>query len=327
MKKTLSDLYQDIILNESEKNSLQNPKNNEVGNLPSENMFGEVPDTLKGEGPEKAKLQKGPSYNKIDTGTSVASKETNKKFPKSAPAKPAVTEKGMEMEDEDVVPDHEEEEEEEEDKEETPNLSKKPHKESFTMSAFEKLFKQTLSEELNDEPIDMESSQENEDLDLDTESFEDEDVEDVEEEELEEEGDLISDLRDLQGKLNSILDRLESIESEEGEGDDGDGEEYSEDDFDDEFGDEDEDGDEDEEEEEMPVKESKQSNLKPVNKSKIKSLQHKNNKVGKISPKGGKAKGNNLKTNSNPKPLGDKKKALQHGSKAKSTVDKGDFFK
>lgn len=313
MKKSISDLYEQILLNEAEKNSLQNPSNDEVGELPSENMFGEVPKTVKGEGPEKAKLAKGPSYNKIDMGSSPsASKQTNTKLPNSKPAKSAETEDEVEMEDEDVVPN-----DPEKDKvNENPYKKKtKPHEESFTMSAFENLFKKTLQEELEEDNLELEeTSDEGDEMEEPENEMEEEG--EAEEEIQEEEEDLISDLRGLQSKLNSILDKLEALEAEE------EAEDYTEEEFDDEF------GEEEEEEEEMPVKESMQSGLKPVNKGKIKTLQNKKNKVGKVSPKGGKAKTNNIKVSPNPKALGDKKKAMQsHNNKVKSSVDKGDFFK
>ena len=316
MKKSISDLYEQILLNEAEKSDLQNPSNDEVGDLPSENMFGTVPRTIKGEGPEKAKLQKGPSYNKVDSGTPVASKQTSSKMPNSKPAKSATPEEGIEMEeDEFTLTDHEDEKME---------RKPKPQKESFTMSAFEQLFKKTLQEELEEENVGMETADEEvDDMDLDSE-MEDEDMPEEEGQEEEEEEDLISDLRGLQAKLNSILDKLESLEDEESE-EESEGEEYTEDEFDDEFGSEEEG---EEEEEEAPMKESVQSNLKPVNKSKIKTLQSKKNKVGKITAKGGKAKTNNIKVSPNPKALGDKKKVVQsHNNKVRSSVDRGDFFK
>ena len=324
MKKSISDLYEQILLNEAEKSSLQNPSNDEVGDLPSENIFGTVPATNKGEGPEKAKLQKGPSYNKVDTGSSVTAKQTNTKLPNSKPGKSVAPKKGIEMEDEDVTPsDYEDDHEDQEDHEEI-NHKQKPQKESFTMSAFEELFKKTLQEELEEDPVDLESS---EDMDEEESSSEDEDMseEDEEGEEEgeegeEEEADLLSDLRALQDKLNSILSKLENLESSEEEDE---GDEYTENEFDGEFGE-----DEDEEEDETPMKESLRAGLKPVNKSKIKTLQSKKNKVGKVSPKGGKAKPTKMKITANPSALGDKKKDLQkHNNKVKSSVDKGDFFK
>jgi hypothetical protein len=322
MKKSISDLYEQVLLNEAEKNSLQNPSNDEVGELPSENMFGTVPNTLKGEGPEKAKLQKGPSYNKVDSGTPVASKQpkqTASKMPNSKPAQSATPDEGVEMEDEEVTLDDEEKDYG------TVDKKQKPQKESFTMSAFEELFKKTLREELEEENVELETSDELDDVDMSEEDIdmsEEGEDEEGEEEIQEEEEDLISDLRGLQDKLNSILNKLEALESEEAEGEEDEGEEYSEDDFDDEF------GDEEEEEEEAPVKESLQARMKPVNKSKIKTLQNKKNKVGKITPKGGKAKPTKMKITANPTALGDKKKDLQkHNNKVKSSVDKGDFFK
>jgi hypothetical protein len=321
MKKSISDLYEQMLLGESEKNSLQNPSNDEVGKLPSENAFGSVPKTSKDEGPEKAKLQKGPSYNKIDTGTNVSSKEKNTTFPKSKPAKNPDVEEGVEMEDEEVMVDQDETEPQETFK----PKKNKPHEESFNMSAFEELFKKTLNEEADTDPADLElEDEEEESMDPNMVDEADE-AEEAGEEDMEEtEEDLISDLKSLQDKLNSILSKLENLEADEDEGED---EEYSEDDFDGEFGEDDLDMEDGETEEEMPVKESKQVGLKPVNKSKIKTLQHKNNKVGKVSPKGGKAKANSIKVSPNPKALGDKKKPLQSGNKVKSSIEKGEFFK
>lgn len=324
MKKSISDLYEQILFTESEKNSLQNPSNDEVGKLPSENIFGSTPDVNKGEGPEKAKLAKGPSYNKVDTGsTNLSSKQKSSTLPKSSPAQNPKLKKATEMNDEEVVP-----EDDEDDEEATPKTTfnpykkNKPHQESFNMSAFEELFKKTLNEELDEETPDMDTELEGDDVDVEEEDENPEEDESGEEELENEEEDLMSDLRSLQDKLNSILDKLESVQNQEEEEEAGEGEseEYDEDDFDSEFG-------EEEGEEEMPVKESKQSNLKPVNKSKIATLQHKKNKVGKISPKGGKAKTSDLRVSPNPTAVGDKKKELQKTNKVKSSIDKGDFFK
>jgi hypothetical protein len=231
-------------------------------------------------------------------------------MPNSAPSKSPKTEEPDEMEDTEV---YEDEEDEETDK---PFKKKNLAKENFTMSAFENLFKKTLMEQEDQatDPIeDMEVGMDG----AGEETPEDEipDTDEESEEELEEEeGDLISDLRDLQDKLAAILDKLENIQSSEEELDG----EYSEEQFDDEFG--------EDETEESPVKESKTA-MKVLSPSKGKSLQHKKNKVGRVSPKGGKAKSANLRTQSNPSALGDKKKSLQHGNKVRSNISKGDFFK
>lgn len=305
MKNQLSDIYDQILLSEAEKHSLQNPSSDEVGNLPKENVFSSKPKPV--EGAEKAKVQKGPEY-KTTTGESSAPKASSSSMPKSAPAKSEKGEEPEEMEDTDVDP--------------TEKKKEKTHKESFTMSAFETLFKKTLNEEAEEAPVPaMDGAGEvsgdaNLDADLDTDG----DGEASEEELEEEEGDLISDLKELQDKLASILDKLEDIHNAELEQEAE--EEYTEDEFDSEFDDSGE--SDDEEEEGAPMGES----LKPLNSSKGKSLMSKKNKVGKLSAKGGKAKGASLKNQPNPTALGDKKKVLQNKSnKVKSSVTKGEFFK
>lgn len=309
MKTSLSDMYDKVLLSEAEKHALQNPSSDEVGKLPKENIFDNKPKTV--EGPDKAKLKQGPQYQQT-TGTASAPKASGGSGPKTAPAKSAEGEKGKEMKDTDVDPTDDDDSEPTEKKEKKKDFTQK---ESFTMSAFENLFKKTLmSEEMEEEQVPAvdgagEVSPDT-DVDVDSEAPEDE----VGEEELEdEEGDLISDLRDLQDRLASILDKLEDVESEE---DDLEGDEYSEEDFDNEF----------EPEEEAPMKES----LKALSSSKGKSLQNKNNKVkGTLSSaKKGKAKPGSLKDQPEPKALGDKKKVLQNKSnKVKSNIAKGEFFK
>lgn len=311
--KNLSDIYDKILLSEAEKHNLQNPSADEIGNIKvKQDLFGTKPKPV--EGPEKAKLQKGPSYEQT-TGTSSSPKSSDSSMPKSAPAKSAKGVEGKEMKDTDVDPTDKEDKKEEHEETDSSDKQKKnkPHKESFTMSAFETLFKKTLNEEeLPAEPMDAPLPEDGGvDMDLDSET-EDEEAEEILEDE---EGDLISDLRELQDKLASILDKLEAVQSEEEEleGD----EEYSENEFDDEFGDETED---------VPVKESADK-LKPLNSSKGKSLMSKKNKVGKLSAKGGKAKPGSLKNQPTPTALGDKKKSLQSGNKVKSSIQKGEFFK
>jgi hypothetical protein len=312
MKNSLSDIYEQVLLSEAEKHNLQNPSADEVGKLPKENIFDSKPKPV--EGAEKAKLQKGPQYQQT-TGTSSAPKASGSSSgPKGAPAKSTEGPKGKEMKDTDVDPT------EDEDGEDTEPKAKKKdptHKESFTMSAFETLFKKTLmNEEVEEEmaPVadgDGELSPDT-DIDIDAES----DEEDREEEIEEEEGDLISDLRELQDKLASILDKLEDLESEEEEME---GQEYTENEFDTEFEDQ-------AEGEEAPMGES----LKALSPSKGKSLQSKNNKVkGTLSSaKKGKAKPGTLKEQPKPTALGDKKKVLQNKSnKVKSNITKGEFFK
>jgi hypothetical protein len=311
MKNQLSDIYDQILLNEAEKHNLQNPSADEIGSLKvKQDLFGTKPKPV--EGPEKAKLQKGPSYQETTGTTSAPKKASGSSMPKSEPAKATQGPKGKEMEDTDVDPtDHEEEESSEE-----PKKKDKTQKESFTMSAFETLFKKTLNEEMGEEaPVAPEPVADTATPDIDVDI--DADIEDTEEETEEDEGDLISDLRELQDKLSSILDKLEDLESEEEmEG----GDEYSEEEFDDEFGGEEVEG------EESPMKESIDK-MKPLNSSKGKSLMSKKNKVGKLSAKGGKAKGAALKVQPSPTALGDKKKSLQSGNKVRSSIQKGDFIK
>ena len=316
MKNPLQNVYEQMLLTEAEKFKLQSPSSDEVGNLKSNNdLFGTKPKPV--EGPEKAKLSKGPAY-KETTGTSSSPKGSSSSMPKSAPAKAPKVEKGEEMEDTEVDPtDHSSKEEEDEE-----NYKKTPRKENFTMSAFETLFKKTLmTEEVDEVPAEGDPiGSEGADVDLEDEPMEDEEEEASEEEEGG--GDLVSDLRDLQDKLASILDKLEGLEEEEGEEE---SEEYSEEEFDNEFGDEGE-------EEEAPGEPYKESldRPKPLSSSKGKTLQNKKNKVGgKLSAKkGGKAHTGHLKYEPSPKPLGDKKKPLQSKSnQVRSSVKKGDFLK
>jgi hypothetical protein len=304
MKTTLSDIYEQIFLSESEKSSLQNPSSDEVGNLKTkQELFGSKPKAV--EGPEKAKVQSGPTY-KETTGSSSSkvSSEKSTKMPNSAPAKETHGEKGKEMKDTDVDPTDENEEEDDKKK-------KKKHVEEGT-SAFEALFKKTMIEEMEEESV-MSLEEPNEEEE-EEEAFDEEMPEEGEEEE---EGDLISDLKDLQSKLGEILDKLEGA-TEETE-DMLDDESYSEEDFDGEFG-------EDEEEEEE-VREALEK-PKALGDAKGKGLMKKKNKIGKFSPKKGKSHTGNAKCEPEPKALGDKKKALQKGkTEVKSSVKKGEFFK
>jgi hypothetical protein len=303
MKNPLSDIYDQILLNEAEKHALQNPSQDEVGNLKAKaDLFGAKPKVV--EGPEKAKVKQGPAY-KETTGSASTPSATKSSMPNPKPAKDEEAEEPEEMEDTDVDPTDEEEEE-------TTEKKKEVKEESFTMSAFETLFKKTLNEEMEEEmeaPVADEAG--DEDLEL-------EDSEDMDLEEEDEEGDLISDLKNLQDKLASILAKLEDT-AEESEGEDFEDTDYTEDEFDAEF---DEEG-----EEEEAFKESIDK-PKALNNSKGKGLMNKKNKVGKVNPKGGKANGGKLKSEPNPKALGDKKSKLQKGKpEVKSSVKKGDFIK
>ena len=316
MKNSLSDLYEKILLSEAQKNDLTSPSNVVVGDLKSnEEVFGEKPEVTKG--PEKAKLDQGPNY-KISTSSETApthGSAPKAKFKGTAPAKEEkYDEEVEEMEDEKVVP--KSEFDEEEDKEESPK--KEIKKESYTMSAFETLFKKTLLEQDEQPALEAPETETelsaDEDLDLEAEvETEEEPMEEEESEESEEDSeDLIADLKDLQARLGSILDKLETYSAEEEEGEEEEGS-YSEDEFDEEFG----------EEEEAPVKESldKPKLLSPA---KGKALMSKKNKVGKLAPKGGKASAGKFKTQASFKPA---PKLQKSKAEVKSTVKKGDFIK
>jgi hypothetical protein len=317
MKNPLSDIYDQILLSEAEKHQLQNPSSDEVGSLKvKQDLFGDKPKPV--EGPEKAKLQKGPSYKETTglSSSSHAEKTSKSSMPNSAPAKGAKTEEGEEMEDTEVDPTKE--------KKPTEGDSlkkKKVAEESFTMSAFETLFKKTLTEEVDDIGAPESSdTMEDSDLDLDLDM---EDSEESEEDMEAEEGDLVSDLRDLADRLQDILNKLEDIQSEE-EGEEGMEDEYTEGEFNEEF--EGEEG-EDDEDGEASFKESLDK-PKPLNSSKGKALMSKKNKVGRLSAKGGKASSGSLKHEPKPKALGDRKGGLQKGKpEVKSSVKKGDFIK
>ena len=320
MKNSLSDIYDQVLLREAEKHNLQNPSADEVGSLKvKQDLFGTKPKPV--EGPDKAKLKQGPSYQQT-TGTSSAPKTTNTSIPKSAPAKGASVEKGKEMKDTEVDPTEEKEEtSEKEDK------KQQLKKENFTMNAFETLFKKTImSEQVEEMAPDVASPTEDVSSDLETEEAPEEFEDEASEEEMEEEeGDLISDLRELQDKLNSILDKLEDIQSEESEHE---SEEYSDEDFDNEFAEEgEEEGEEEGGEEESPTFKESIDKPKPFNNSKGKGLMNKKNKVGKLTAKGGKAHAGSMKSQPSPKALGDKKKSLQKGNQVKSSIKKGEFIK
>ena len=314
MKNSLSDLYEKILLSEAQKNDLTSPSNMTVGDLKSnEEVFREKPEVTKG--PEKAKLDQGPNY-KISTSSETApthGSAPKAKFKGTAPAKEEkYDEEVEEMEDEKVVP--KSEFDEEEDKEESPK--KEIKKESYTMSAFETLFKKTLLEQDEQPALEAPETETelsaDEDLEADEVETEEEPMEEEESEESEEDSeDLIADLKDLQARLGSILDKLETYSAEEEEGEEEEGS-YSEDEFDEEFG-----------EEEAPVKESldKPKLLSPA---KGKALMSKKNKVGKLAPKGGKASAGKFKTQASFKAA---PKLQKSHAEVKSTVKKGDFIK
>jgi hypothetical protein len=316
MKNSLSDLYEKILLSEAQKNDLTSPSNVVVGDLKSnEEVFGEKPEVTKG--PEKAKLAQGPGY-KISTSSETApthGSAPKAKFKGTAPAKEEkYDEEVEEMEDEEVIP-ASEFDEEDEDESSKKEIKKEIKKESYTMSAFETLFKKTLLEQ--DEQPEMEAPETelsaDEDLEADEVETEEEPMEEESEESEEESEDLVADLKDLQARLGSILDKLENYSAEEEEGEEEEGS-YSEEEFDEEFG---------EEGEEAPVKESidKPKLLSP---SKGKSLMSKKNKVGKLAPKGGKASPGKFKPQSTLKAA---PKLQKSKAEVKSTVKKGDFIK
>lgn len=333
-KNPLSDLYYDkVFLAEKhglDDNKLQNSNSDQVGKLPKEDLFSSTP-KIEGDGPDVKdveKVAKGPQYkqttglgNKIDAPKQAQSKGQSK-MPNSAPAKSSEAPKAKEMEDTDVDPTEDESEEKQPAKKSYIPKKKELNKENYNMSAFETLFKKTINEEVDETDfggedegigdIGLEGEGPDDALDLDQE---DEGGES-------EEGDLVSDLKDLQDKLASILSKLEG-ELDNSEFND-EGDEYSEDQFDEEFSPEE--GEEGEEEEE----EVKESLGKPqvLSQSKGKKLQQKSNKVGgKLSSaKKGKAYIGKLKSEPKPKALGDKKAPLMKGTQAGSNIKKGEFF-
>jgi len=211
MIKQLSSLYDQIVLNEAEKSALQGT-NNKVGTVPSENLFGEKPkvtDTgkVKGEAPKNLDHKTtSPEDPEGDEAKSITSKGSVKS---TVPAKSA---------------------------EETEGAKPKPKGlgEDFTMGAFETLFRKTLvtEEEMEgNEPLEFEAGTET----PSEEGSEESEVEETEEEEAEE--DLLTDLQDLQVRIADIITKLEkaveeeSLETSEDKG-------YSDEDFNEEFGEE-----------------------------------------------------------------------------------------
>jgi hypothetical protein len=307
MKNNLSEAYQAVLLSEAEKNSLQNPGSDEISNIKTkQDLFGSVPKPV--EGPDKAKLAKGPSYKETtgikSSGTTSSNKEEKSELIKTK--QPEIS-KHKTMKDTKVTDDEETTDDE---NEKTPK-KKEVKEEGISMSAFEALFKKTIQEELEDEVLDQTS----EETELDNEFTEDE----LEADEEQEEGDLVSDLKDLQTRITDILSKLEDSLSEESETSED--EEYSEEDFDSEFGNDEED------EDDISFKESLEK-PKALSNSKAKILMNKKNKLSKLKPKGGKANTGDVKCEPKPKPLGDKKGALQKNkSEVKSNLKKGDFIK
>ncbi len=334
MNNPLSEIYLNkVFVTEKqalEKSTLQNPGDDQIGKLPKEDLFGVTP-KVAGEGPAKVKgidkAAKGPvvqqttgTGTKIDSpkgnggggGTNTGSSqkastgsEGSSKMPNSGAAKDPTVSKGKEMEDTDVDPSDEDKEE--------PKKKKEIKEESFTMSAFETLFKKTINEN-EEEPIIGDEGGDIGEIGLEGEGPDD--ALDLEDEGGEDEGDLVSDLRDLQAKLGDILAKLEGSMDEEAE--DAEGEEYSDEEFDEEFADEGEGEDE-------GVTESL-GKPQLLSHSKGKTLQQKSNKVkSKLSStKKGKAHIGKLKNEPKPKALGDKKAPLMKGTGASSSIKKGD---
>jgi hypothetical protein len=320
--KSLSELYEYVALNEAnksegviaDKTNLSKPSEMEVGDIKADqDFFSDVPKPV--EGAETAKGVKELSHKVVSGSTSKPTQGSigsTSKVPHSAPKSNGF--KG-------TAPAKETEAEEPEETEKGEDVfskkEKEKHEESYTMSAFENLFKKTLAEELEETPVDETPM---DDLSAEGDEMSD-DVSDTEDmdEEGEDEGDLLSDLKELQDKLAAILAKLEGgaeeNESGEAEGD----ENYTEEDFDEEFGEEEE-GDED-----GTFKESVKAKSLPH--SKGKKLMSKHNKIGRLKTSGGKAHTGSLKDEPKPKALGDKKAALQKGTEAKSSVKKGEFFK
>jgi len=328
MKNPLSSLYEQILISEAQnKQDLTNPSQSEVGSLKqNQDAFGSKPQVVSG--PEKASIAKGPSY-KISTSSETATQYSKEgKFKGSAPAKPKSSDEPEETETpESAFPEGDDEEKSKEDSKKEKNSESSEEKytkknkyirqhENFTMSAFETLFKKTLIEELeNEDEATLASAPEgdlSDDVMSDDEPLEDESSE---EESEESEADLVSDLRELQSKLDSILSKLEGLEEEEEDSDEENSdEEYSDEDFDTEFS----------TEEEPSVTKESVDKPKALSDSKGKQLTSKKNKVGKLAPKGGKAYVGKFKNNPNPKNLSTK---VSKSAEVKSTVKKGDFLK
>lgn len=320
----LSELYEKLLVAEAAKSDLTDAKNDVVGNLKKEDeLFGETPELV--DAPKKAKIKEGPSY-KISTSSETAPQATSSThiFKGTKPAESEEGEDADEVKGTRVTPKTENSETEESEKshedsdltqENKPKKDKYNYKqqESFTMNAFENLFKKTLMEqELEDQaPIAAPETDDTLEDTVDSEAPESTESEDL----GEDEGDLISDLRELQDKLSAILSKLEGT-AEEGEEETEDEGEYSDEDFETEFG-----GEEGEEEEGL----KKESVDKPkILGDKKKKLLGKDNKVGNVRPKGGKAHLGNFKNDPRPKAFS---ATVKGKGEVKSSVSKGDFIK
>jgi hypothetical protein len=179
--------------------------------------------------------------------------------------------------------------------------------------AFEKLFKATINEE---ETMSGESPEMDFGVEVPTET---EDMVD----ELEDEGsDLVSDLRDVMDKLQTILGRLSEEENGEEENEEGSEEEVKES--------ENEEGSEEEEPYEESVSMEDKGHALHGMKAGTQMMSKGNMKVAsKLKTSTGSAYKGELKDSPEPKELGDKKGSLmgKKGMQANSTVKTGDFFK
>lgn len=307
MKNDLSSLYEQILLKESQKNDLSNPKNIEVGNLKrDQEAFGKTPKPVSGVSDNKwDKPKEGPQH-KIDGGsTSKADKKTCPFKGNPAPKKNNPAKEPEEVEEDEVEP-------------------KSLNKENYTMNAFENLFKKTITEDTDELDVSKKVIlDDDDDVDLSDVEASDEDyeIDDIKQDDSEDIGasDLIADLRDIHTRLTDILAKLDDVENEDLP-DTEDDEDYSEEDFDAEFG-----NDELDNEEDLPVKESV-DRPRVLKAGCCKKLQGKNNKVGRLRSKRKKAKINKSRQELRAKILADRKKALQKGDTVKSSIKKGDFF-
>jgi hypothetical protein len=295
MKNPLSSIYEQILLNEAEKSSLQNPGSDKAGTVKGgQDLFGSKPE-LKDTGKAKGEAPKKLEHEETDP-ENPEGKEASDVVKKSDVKGQAAPSTSGEV---------------------TASKTSKPKGlgEEVTMGAFETLFRKTLVVE-EDETESMDDAGDELDMNAGTEVPSEEETETPSEETVEEEeGDLLTDLQDLQTRIADIITKLE--QAVEDESNDAGDKSYSDEDFNQEFGE-----DESPEGEETVTEES----LKVLG-DKKKVLQNKNNKVGgKVVPKGGKANTGKYPKPSELKPLGDKKKALQNGTTVKSSLKKGESF-
>jgi len=299
MKNPLSSIYEQILLNEAEKSNLENPSNDKAGSIKGgQDLFGTKPDPKK-VNPEQFK------DSKVDAPKKLDHKTTSPEDPEGDEASDVVKKSDVKGQ---AAPSTS--------GEVTASKTSKPKGlgEEVTMGAFETLFRKTLVVE-EDETESMDDAEDELDMNAGTEVPSEEETETSEEETMEEEeGDLLTDLQDLQTRIADIITKLEQAVEDESQdtGDKG----YSDEDFNQEFGEESPEGEETVTEESFKVLGYKK-----------KVLQNKNNKVtSKVTPKGGKANTGKYSKPSELKPLGDKKKALQNRNTVKSSLKKGDSF-